>query len=165
MGRAHEITGQPLGFLQLCADRRFHRQVMTAFERHGGLAEAHGAAAATSYWIEATPGGALALGDMTVTCRHALSKGARVVGVAVHGDDCGGYGKWSTSDLEAALLGAMERRAGMPAFAGVTHLGFMATEQALRVYRIKGTKAELECWYALGDVACAERLTSGEPLD
>ena len=53
-----------LGYLQLCADRRFHYLTMAAFEEATGLEP-------EQYWIEARSGGAPAYADRTRAARFA----------------------------------------------------------------------------------------------
>ena len=75
---------KPLGFLQLCADRRFHRMTMDAFEHATGLRP-------DEYWIEARSGGAPGWSDATRSARIAYRNGARHMGWAAHGDGCRGF--------------------------------------------------------------------------
>ncbi|HYO61955.1 MAG TPA: hypothetical protein VEU29_08670 [Actinomycetota bacterium] len=88
------------GFLQLCADRRYHRKTMAAFEAVTGLR-------ADQYWIEASAGGAPALGVSTDTARFAYGQGARVMGWAAHGDNCGGFPGLDDDEIQAKLRTAV----------------------------------------------------------
>lgn len=90
------MQDEVLGFLQLCADRRYHRKTMAEFERATGLRP-------DQYWIEAAAGGAAALGATTATARFAYDKGARVMGWAAHGDGCGGFPGLTDDELRTKL--------------------------------------------------------------
>ena len=72
------------GFLQLCADRRFHRPTMTKFEEETGLEPG-------DYWIEAQAGGAPSWDRPTKTAEYAYEHGLKAMGWAAHGDGCGGF--------------------------------------------------------------------------
>ncbi len=98
------MTEEPLGFLQLCADRRYHRKTMEAFERATNLRP-------DQYWIEATAGGAPAFAGPTVTAEFAYEKGARLMGWAAHGDACGGFPGVGNDELKAAVRAAAGARA------------------------------------------------------
>jgi hypothetical protein len=92
------------GFLQLCADRRFHRLTMLEFERQTGLG-------AGEYWIEARAGGAPSWSDNTKTARYAYQEGARFMGWAAHGDKCGGFPGVSNEEMRGKVEQAMRSRA------------------------------------------------------
>ena len=92
-----------LGYLQLCADRRFHRLTMLAFERETGLAP-------DEYWVEARSGGAPAWGDPTRAARIAYREGARIMGWAAHGDRCRGFHNATDSEMRAKLARTIGRR-------------------------------------------------------
>lgn len=89
------------GFLQLCAERRYHRKTMEAFERATGLGP-------DEYWIEAAAGGAPAFGTVTATAAFSYANGATIMGWAAHGDTCGGFPGRSDSEIQAKL-GAIAR--------------------------------------------------------
>jgi hypothetical protein len=93
------MAPQGLGFLQLCADRRYHRVTMEDFEARTGLRP-------DQYWIEAAAGGAPGLGGATATARFAYDKGARIMGWAAHGGGCGGFPGTGDDELRAKLHGA-----------------------------------------------------------
>jgi hypothetical protein len=92
------------GFIQLCADRRFHRPTMQEFERLTGLGE-------NDYWIEARAGGAPSWSDNTKTGRFAYEQGARVMCWAAHGDKCGGFPGVSNDDMRRKVESSMKSRA------------------------------------------------------
>ena len=93
-----------LGFLQLCAERRFHRATMHAFEQAAGLAP-------DGYWIEARAGGSPSWDDNTRTARTAFRIGARHMGWSAHGDTCLRYPGLSDAELRRRLERAAARRA------------------------------------------------------
>jgi hypothetical protein len=107
------------GFLQLCADRRFHLLVMEAFEEAAGLQP-------DEYYIEARPGGAPSWRDATSTGRIAYRKGARMMGWAAHGDRCLGFPGLGNDEVRAKLEEAARRRSGD--FPEATHFLLFATE-------------------------------------
>ena len=99
--------GEPveiLGFLQLCADRRYHRKTMEEFEERTGLRP-------DQYWIEAAAGGAGAFGVATATAQFAYENGARIMGWAGHGDACGGFPGRSDYEVKSKIQGAARERA------------------------------------------------------
>src|SRR5690348_4318346 len=73
------------GFLQLCADRRFHREIQERFQRDAKLSSP------LDYWIHADAGGApMMLGLTTAPSYCYEQKGVRLMGWSAHGDVCGG---------------------------------------------------------------------------
>ena len=113
-----------LGFLQLCAERRFHRQVMDAFEQATGLRT-------DAYWIEARAGGAPSWADNTRTARTAVRQGARVMGWAGHGDVCLGFPGESDDRLRSRVLASARKRA--EEFPRCTHLALFALPGGVEV--------------------------------
>jgi hypothetical protein len=113
-----------LGFLQLCAERRFHRKVMVAFEQATGLA-------ADEYWIEARAGGAPSWEDNTRGSRIAVRNGADIMGWSGHGDVCLGFPGESDASLRARLERTALRRAGE--FPGCVHLALFALPDGVEV--------------------------------
>ncbi len=101
-----------LGYLQLCADRRFHYLTMTAFEEATGLEP-------EQYWIEARAGGAPSYADRTRAARFAYREGATHFGWAAHGDVCRGFPGESNADMRRKLDKAV--RARMDDFPRATH--------------------------------------------
>jgi hypothetical protein len=101
--RVRRHRGRRLGFLQLCAERRFHRLTMDAFERETGLSP-------TDYWIEALAGGAPAVALRTRAMEFARSQGATVMGWAAHGDVCGGFPGTGDDRIRAMLETTVARR-------------------------------------------------------
>jgi hypothetical protein len=117
-----------LGFLQLCADRRFHRAVMEAFERETGLAP-------DEYWIEARSGGAPSWADNTATCRRAQRGGAELMGWAAHGAACLGFPGESDEALRRRLETAALRRADE--FPKASHVVLFALPEGVEVTRLR----------------------------
>ena len=94
---------RPKGFLQLCADKRYHRKTMKAFENVTGLGE-------EDYWIEASAGGAPAFGYKTKTAEFAYENGAVHMGWAAHGDECGGFPGATDQEIAAKLDAILVQR-------------------------------------------------------
>jgi hypothetical protein len=112
------------GFLQLCADRRFHLRVMKAFEELAALDS-------TGYWIEAGAGGAPSWADSTEVGRLAYGEGAAHMGWAAHGDDCAGFPGASNADLRTKLERTLRRR--VSEFPHATHYGLFAHGHTVEV--------------------------------
>ena len=117
-----------LGFLQLCAERRFHRKVMEAFERAAGLAP-------DRYWIEARPGGAPSWTDNTRAARLAYRNGATHMGWSAHGDVCLGFPRKSTAELRRMLEKTARARARE--FPRASHYLVFATDQEVVVEAVR----------------------------
>lgn len=123
------MSERPLGFLQLCADRRFHRLTMLAFEAATGLAP-------DEYWIEARSGGAPAYADKTRAARIAYQNGARHMGWAAHGDVCRGFHGASDEEMRRRL--ARTIRARRADFRDATHYELFGLGGEVTVTRIEG---------------------------
>lgn len=77
-----------LGFLQLCADRRFHTLIQREFQADAGLREP------TDYWIHADAGGTPKMENLTIAPDYCYKqKGVRLMGWSAHGAGCGGFGE------------------------------------------------------------------------
>lgn len=75
------------GFLQLCADRRFHRYIQQEFKKDAGLTSRE------DYWIHADAGGTPKMAGQKVTPDFCYFKnGVRLMGWSAHGANCGGFG-------------------------------------------------------------------------
>jgi hypothetical protein len=73
------------GFLQLCADRRFHRCIQQEFKKDARLTSRE------DYWIHADAGGTPTMADRTVAPNYCyFDMGVRLMGWSAHGDNCGG---------------------------------------------------------------------------
>jgi hypothetical protein len=78
----------PRGFLQLCADRRFHSLIQNVFQKDAGLQEP------TDYWIHADAGGTPKMAELTIAPNYCYNdKGVRLMGWSAHGAGCGGFGE------------------------------------------------------------------------
>jgi len=76
------------GFLQLCADRRFHRCIQQAFKKDANLTSRE------DYWIHADAGGTPKMAGQRVTPDYCyFDNDVRLMGWSAHGDNCGGFGK------------------------------------------------------------------------
>jgi hypothetical protein len=65
----------PRGFLQLCADRRFHRLIQQAFKEDAGLASRE------DYWIHADAGGTPKMECQRITPDYCyINKNVRLMG-------------------------------------------------------------------------------------
>jgi hypothetical protein len=96
----------PLGFLQLCADRRFHRDIQEQFQRDAGLASS------TDYWIHSDAGGTPKMENQHIAPDYCYNKkGVRLMGWSAHGDGCGGYGEDVPDDvIKRDLLATVESK-------------------------------------------------------
>jgi hypothetical protein len=102
--RGDEVDPSAKGFIQLCSDRRYHREIMIAFERETGLEP-------SEYFIEARPGGAASWADTTRMGRFAYRSGVGFMGWAGHGDVCRGFRSASNHELRRKLERTARRRA------------------------------------------------------
>ena len=116
-----------LGFLQLCAERRFHRATMEAFERATGLGP-------DEYWIEARAGGAPSWDENTRTGRTAFRFGARDMGWSAHGDTCLRYPELSDAELRRRLERVARRR--VEEFPAARHYLLFAVPDGVEVVQI-----------------------------
>jgi hypothetical protein len=92
------------GFLQLCADRRFHRCIQQEFKKDAGLTSRE------DYWIHADAGGTPKMASQRVTPDYCyIKKGVRLMGWSAHGDGCGGFGEDVPDDvIRQALCKTMQ---------------------------------------------------------
>jgi hypothetical protein len=88
-------NSKKFGFIQMCADKRFHAIVEAKFQEITGLKP-------DEYWIEATAGGSPAVKSSTTT-DYAHAHGALIMGWAAHGSHCGGYPDVSDAQMSAKL--------------------------------------------------------------
>lgn len=83
-GNPHRV----MGFLQLCADRRFHECIQRAFRDQAGLNSSR------DYWIHADAGGTPKMEKQRTAPNYCYKKkGVRLMGWSAHGDGCGGFGE------------------------------------------------------------------------
>lgn len=84
----------PKGFLQLCADRRFHSLIQNEFQKDAGLKDS------TDYWIHADAGGTPKMEKLTTAPIYCYEKkGVRLMGWSAHGAGCGGFGEEVEDDV------------------------------------------------------------------
>ena len=95
-----------LGFLQLCADRRFHSLIQNEFQKDAGLKES------TDYWIHADAGGTPKMEHLTIAPDYCYNdKKVWLMGWAAHGAGCGGFGEHVKDQvIRKALKETVERQ-------------------------------------------------------
>lgn len=82
------------GFLQLCADRRFHTLTQQEFMHDAKLSSSE------DYWIHADAGGTPKMADQKITPVYCYrDKEVRIMGWSAHGDGCGGFGAEVPDDV------------------------------------------------------------------
>ncbi len=94
------------GFLQLCADRRFHKYIQQRFKKDAKLTSRE------DYWIHADAGGTPKMAKQRITPDYCYKKkGVRLMGWSAHGDNCGGFGD-GVEDIEIrrALCKTMQKK-------------------------------------------------------
>ena len=95
-----------LGFLQLCADRRFHRSIQEQFQKDTGLRSTE------DYWIHADAGGTPKMECQRTAPDYCYyDKKVQFMGWAAHGKICGGFGPNVPDEvIKQALLVVSRRR-------------------------------------------------------
>lgn len=95
-----------LGFLQLCADRRFHRDIQEQFQDDAGLGSPE------DYWIHADAGGTPKMECQRTAPDYCYyDKEVRLMGWAAHGAVCGGFGPNVPDDvIRRALIVVSDRK-------------------------------------------------------
>ena len=94
-----------LGFLQLCADRRFHRCIQERFQKDAYLNSAE------DYWIHADAGGTPKMECQRTAPDYCYyDKKVRLMGWAAHGDICGGFGPNVPDEVIQQALVVVSRR-------------------------------------------------------
>ena len=87
-----------MGFLQLCADRRFHACLQQRFQEDAGLDSP------LEYWIHADAGGTPAMAHLTTAPDYCyITKGVKFMGWSAHGDGCGGFPDADDDEIREAL--------------------------------------------------------------
>jgi hypothetical protein len=114
----------PLGFLQMCIERRFHLAVQDRFMKETGLGE-------TDYWIHTDAGGSPKMESevhlVAPNYCYAAPQRARIMGWSAHGSKCGGFPTGATDwEILKALQETLNKKPGM--YPGARHLGFFAKE-------------------------------------
>jgi hypothetical protein len=109
------------GFLQLCADRRFHRCLQNRFEEDTGLESPD------LYWIHADAGGTPKMECARTAPDYCYyDKYVRLMGWSAHGDNCGGFGHGVPDDeIQRALLVTALRK--IEEYPEATHYVYFAT--------------------------------------
>ena len=93
------------GFLQLCADRRFHKCIQQEFKKDAKLTSRE------DYWIHADAGGTPKMDCQRTTPDYCYyNKKVRLMGWSAHGAGCGGFGEEVPDDvIMRALCETMQR--------------------------------------------------------
>src|SRR5437762_11715873 len=83
-----------LGFLQLCADRRFHKCLQQKFQTDAKLDSPE------AYWIHADAGGTPKMESLITAPDYCYKKkGVRLMGWSADGSGCGGDGDHVSDDV------------------------------------------------------------------
>jgi hypothetical protein len=91
------------GFLQLCADRRFHKCIQQEFKKDAKLTSRE------DYWIHADAGGTPTMANQTVTPNYCYEdKNVRLMGWSAHGANCGGLPNQSDDKIKQLLSDTAE---------------------------------------------------------
>jgi len=110
-----------LGFLQLCADRRFHSSIQQKFQADAELGSPE------SYWIHADAGGTPKMECQTTAPDYCYyKKGVRKMGWSAHGNGCGGFGEHVPDDVIRNELNEIARRRAAD-YEDATHYIYFAT--------------------------------------
>ena len=115
--------GTPLvtGFLQLCADRRFHRAIRDRFQQDAGLSSPE------DYWIHSDAGGTPKMECLRTAPDYCYyDKRVRLMGWSAHGDICGGFGPNVPDEaIQDALIVVSGRK--VEEYPEATHFVYFAT--------------------------------------
>lgn len=132
------------GFLQLCADRRFHKCIQRAFKEDAGLTSRE------DYWIHADAGGTPKMECQRITPDYCyINKEVRLMGWSAHGDGCGGFGEEVPDEvIKRELCNTMQRNVRKYSLA--THFIYFATvrDEETVLYRMKAEPGE--------DIVCTQ---------
>lgn len=94
-----------LGFLQICADRRFFKCIQDQFQADAGLDSRN------SYWIHADAGGTPKMECQRTAPDYCYyDKGVRKMGWSAHGNGCGGFGPNVPDPVIQQALNVVSRR-------------------------------------------------------
>jgi len=94
-----------LGYLQLCADRRFHKCIQDQFQADAELESPY------AYWIHADAGGTPKMECQRTApdyCYYTM--GVRLMGWSAHGNKCGGFGSDVPDEVIRAALDLISSR-------------------------------------------------------
>lgn len=109
------------GFLQLCADRRFHKCIQRAFKEDAGLDSRE------DYWIHADAGGTPKMECQRITPDYCyINKEVRLMGWSAHGAGCGGFGEEVPDEVIMRELCATMQR-NVRKYSLATHFVYFAT--------------------------------------
>ncbi|HEY6187304.1 MAG TPA: hypothetical protein VIW80_06490 [Pyrinomonadaceae bacterium] len=132
------------GFLQLCADRRFHKCIQRAFKEDAGLTSRD------DYWIHADAGGTPKMEGQRITPDYCyINKEVRLMGWSAHGAGCGGFGEEVPDEvIQRELCNTMQRNVRKYSLA--THFIYFATvrNEETVLYRMKAEPGE--------DIVCTQ---------
>jgi hypothetical protein len=132
------------GFLQLCADRRFHKCIQRAFKEDAGLTSRE------DYWIHADAGGTPKMEGQRITPDYCyINKEVRLMGWSAHGAGCGGFGEEVPDEvIQQELCNTMQRNVRKYSLA--THFIYFATvrNEETVLYRMKAEPGE--------DIVCTQ---------
>jgi len=110
------------GFLQLCADRRFHRIIQEEFKKDAGLNTRE------DYWIHADAGGTPKMADQNVTPDFCYYKNkVRLMGWSAHGANCGGFGD-GVEDIEIRRALCVTMQGKVKEYPEAKHFIYFVTE-------------------------------------
>ena len=88
-----------LGFLQLCADRRFHKCIQDRFQKDAKLALPE------DYWIHADAGGTPRMASQIGAPDYCYyDNSVRLMGWSAHGNKCGGFPGVGDDEIWRALI-------------------------------------------------------------
>lgn len=93
----------PRGYLQLCADRRFHRCIQEEFKDDAELPSDE------DYWIHADAGGTPTMAKQIIApnyCYHDMD--VRLMGWSAHGAKCGGLPNVPDHEIQRLLCKTMQ---------------------------------------------------------
>jgi hypothetical protein len=108
------------GFLQLCADRRFHQLIQQEFKKDAKLSSRE------DYWIHADAGGTPTMAHQTVTPDYCYcDKKVRLMGWSAHGDKCGGLPNLPDYKIQQLLCETMQGK--VKAYPEATHFIYFVT--------------------------------------
>lgn len=117
-------SGNTLGFLRTCMDRRFIAATRAAFERATGLQ-------ATDYWHESYAGGSAVPPANGVGEEYALAHGATIFGWQAHINNCGGQPGVTDEEIGKRLdrtVAAMQAK-----FPNARHFRILASETGIDI--------------------------------
>ena len=123
LGQRYPDPGIPplLGFLQLCADRRFHRCLQDQFQKDTGINSPE------DYWIHADAGGTPKMECQRTAPDYCYyDKKVRLMGWSAHGDICGGFGPNVPDEVIRQALLVVSRRK-VEEYPDAAHFVYFAT--------------------------------------